>query len=132
MPRPHQNNEPMVPRRYIFAVIQLFVQLAYQVAVDEAARLHRTPYHTSSLSGENWVCELLNGHPQRIRNELGMYRSTFIVLVKALQAPAIGLSSSRHVSIEEQLAIFLYTAVTGLSCTHVGERFQRLSDTISK
>ncbi|KAH9953769.1 hypothetical protein BGW80DRAFT_1132489, partial [Lactifluus volemus] len=67
---------------------------------------HRIPYHTSSLSGEAWVQELLTGHPQRIRNELGVYRSTFIMLVRAIQA--LGLQPSRHVSIEEQLAIFLY------------------------
>ena len=31
-----------------------------------------------------------------------------------------------------QLAIFLYTSVTGLSLHHVGERFQRANGTISK
>ena len=33
---------------------------------------------------------------------------------------------------EEQLAIFLYTCVTGLSVWHVGEQFQRLNSTISQ
>ncbi|KIM51297.1 hypothetical protein SCLCIDRAFT_94157, partial [Scleroderma citrinum Foug A] len=32
--------------------------------------------------------------------------------------------------VEEQLAIFLYTAVMGLSSRHVGERFQRSNETI--
>jgi hypothetical protein len=89
-----------------------------------------TPYHTSALFGADWVHELLTGHPERIRNELGIYQSTFTMLVKAMQSN--GLQSSRHVSIEEQLAIFLYTTVIGLSCTHVGEHFQRSSSIITK
>ncbi len=89
-----------------------------------------TPYHTSILSGEAWVQELLTGHPMRIRNELGVYRQTFFTLVQTLQD--IGIRSSRYVTIEEQVAIFLYTVVTGLSSTHIGERFQRSPATIQK
>jgi hypothetical protein len=92
--------------------------------------IERTPYHTSMLSGEAWVQELLTGHPNRIRNEFGVYRQTFIILVQTLRE--IGIRSSRHVTIEEQVGIFLYTAVTGLSSTHVGERFQRSPSTITK
>jgi hypothetical protein len=91
-----------------------------------------TPYHTSALSGEAWVQELLAGHPKHIQNELGLHWSMFTLLIKAITAPAVGLCSSHHVSIEEQLSIFLYTVVTELSCTHVGERFQRSLDTITK
>ncbi|KIK73416.1 hypothetical protein PAXRUDRAFT_37870, partial [Paxillus rubicundulus Ve08.2h10] len=36
------------------------------------------------------------------------------------------------VSVEEQLGIFLYTCVTGLSSCHVGERFQRSPDTVTR
>jgi len=43
-----------------------------------------------------------------------------------------GVHSSRHVFLEEQLAIFLYTSVTGLSLRHVSERFQRATDTTSR
>jgi hypothetical protein len=44
----------------------------------------------------------------------------------------MGHTNSRHVSLEEQLSIFLYTCVTGLAVRHVGERFQRSNDTISR
>ena len=80
------------------------------------------PYHTSSLSGEDWVQELLTRHPQHIQNELSLDRDTFLILIKALQVAS--LQSSHHVSIEEQLVIFLYTMVTGMSSIHVGECFQ--------
>ncbi|KIK97643.1 hypothetical protein PAXRUDRAFT_91971, partial [Paxillus rubicundulus Ve08.2h10] len=34
--------------------------------------------------------------------------------------------------VEEQLGIFLYTCVTGLSSCHVGERFQHPPDTVTR
>ncbi|OJA12867.1 hypothetical protein AZE42_10211 [Rhizopogon vesiculosus] len=61
------------------------------------------PYHTSALSGMGWVNELLTGHPNRIQCELGC-------------------RDSKYVTLEEQLAIFLYACVTGLSVRHLGER----------
>jgi len=90
----------------------------------------KTPYHTSALSGADWVRELLNGHPERIRNELGVHKHVFYELIKALEEG--GECSSRHVFLEEKLAIFLYTCVTGLSLRHVSERFQRANETTSK
>jgi len=44
----------------------------------------------------------------------------------------MGYKDSREVRLEEQLSIFLYTSVTGLSTRHVGERFQRVNNTIAK
>ncbi len=61
------------------------------------------------------------GHPERIRCELGVHRHVFLELVSVLCQ--MGHSNSRLVSLEEQLAIFLYTCVTGLTVRHVGERF---------
>jgi hypothetical protein len=90
----------------------------------------KTPYHTSAFTGADWVRELLNGHPERIRNELGVHKHVFSHLILALEQ--YGVTSSRHVYIEEQLAIFLYTSVTGLSLRHVSERFQRANETTSK
>lgn len=91
---------------------------------------NKIPYHTSALSGADWVRELLNGHPERIRNELGVHKDVFWALIEELQLA--GYTSSRDVYLEEQLAIFLYTCVTGLSFRHVCERFQHSSNTISK
>ena len=90
------------------------------------------PYHTSALSGEAWVNELIHGHPDRIFTELGMRLHVFLAFVSNLQLLS-GLQTSRHgVTVEEQAAIFLYTCVTGLSIRHIGERFQRSNETISK
>ena len=131
VPPPRVQVELPPPARAMLHVIAILMHLTYKAMMDRVIALYfRTPYHTSALSGEGWVQELLTGHPERIRNELGMYRNTFLVLVEAVKLS--GLKSSRHVSIEEQVSIFLYTVVTGLGCTHVGERFQRSTSTITK
>lgn len=90
----------------------------------------KQPYHTSILSGYGWVTELLNGHPERIRTELGMHKHVFLELVDELRS--MGYSGARDVTLEEKLAIFLYACVTGLSVRHIGERFQRANGTITK
>jgi hypothetical protein len=87
-------------------------------------------YHTSALSGAAWVLELLEGHPGHICCELGVSKGVFQFLVAYLQQ--MGISHSRGILLEEQLAIFLYRSVTGISVCHSGERFQRSNDTISK
>ncbi|KIM62366.1 hypothetical protein SCLCIDRAFT_43881, partial [Scleroderma citrinum Foug A] len=64
------------------------------------------PYHTSALSGEVWLIELILGHPDRIRCELGMDVHTFKSVT--LELPHHGHQASSQVSLEEQLGIFLY------------------------
>jgi hypothetical protein len=44
----------------------------------------------------------------------------------------MGHSDAHEVMLEEQLAIFLYTCVTGLTICHIGERFQHANGTISQ
>ena len=89
----------------------------------------KEPYHTSILTGEGWVMELLARHPERIRCELGVRHHVFAELIAELRA--MGYTNSKYVSLEEQLAIFLYAFVTGLTIRHLGERFQQSNETIS-
>ena len=44
----------------------------------------------------------------------------------------MGYQDSHVVTLHEQLAIFLYTCVTGLTIRHVGEQFQHANVTISQ
>ena len=88
------------------------------------------PYHTSALSGEAWLIGLILGHPDRIRCELGMDVHTFKSVTLELRHH--GHRALSQVSLEEQLGIFLYICVMGLSIRHVGERFQRSNDMISR
>lgn len=87
------------------------------------------PYHMSILTGEGWVTELVNGNPRHIHCELGVHCHVFQALVSELRG--MGHTDSRYVSLEEQLAIFLYSCITGLTIQHTGEQFQRSNETIS-
>lgn len=71
------------------------------------------------------------GHPDRFRRAFGMSRHVFLRLIQVLRLKC-GLAPTKHVSSEEQLAIFLRIAVTGLGNREQQERFQRSGDTISK
>ena len=113
--------------RYAALIISIIISATANILQSMYVR---EPYHTSALSGEAWVLELLCGHPNRIRTELGMSVKVFSSLVQDLRD--IGYQNSRNVSLEEQLAIFLYMSVTGLTIRHVGERFQRSNETISR
>ena len=77
------------------------------------------PYHTSILTGEGWVMELLAGHPEHIHCELGVTVQVFEAMIRELWD--MGYENLKHVSLEEQLAIFLYACVTGLTIRHLGE-----------
>ena len=116
--------------QYIMLLLSIIVCALDEAIESDFRRKPPEPYHTSILSGHEWVMELLTGHPERIHCELGMHAHVFKQLI--LELRDLGHTNSKFVSLEEQLAIFLYCCVTGLSIRHVGERFQRSNDTISR
>ena len=122
-------------RRARFRITIAVLTAAATLAAVQLHQLHLSPaqprilYHTSALTGLAWVHELLNGHPQRIMTELSVRRHVFLALYDELQRE--GLSDTKHIALEEQLAVFLYACTTGLSVRHVGERFQHSNETIS-
>ena len=120
-------------QRRLGQFIVLFVSIILSATtsiLNSTYKKEPEPYHMSILTGEGWVLELLTGHPERIYCELGVHSHVFAKLISELRA--LGYSNSRFVSLEEQLAIFLYCCVTGLTVRHVGERFQRSNETISR
>ncbi|KAH9014106.1 hypothetical protein EDB85DRAFT_1810779, partial [Lactarius pseudohatsudake] len=63
--------------------------------------------NTSSLSGQQWVDELLAGHNDRFRNELGLHKHVFRQLSLVLDRDA-DLCGSWHISVAEHLCVFLH------------------------
>lgn len=63
-------------------------------------------YYTSALSRAASVQELIYGHKNRIKSELGMWLHVFMSLLATLQL--CGLEDSCYVMIEEKAAISLY------------------------
>ena len=110
------------------ALATLTVLLA--VAIQDPLSLSPTPMRTSILSGQMWLDELLVGHPERFREQFGMSKHAFQLLSRELQLCG-RLVNRRHVTVDEQLATFLYFARTGSSTRILQERFQRSASTIS-
>lgn len=71
------------------------------------------------------------GHPMRFHHQFGMERFTFRKLLHELQVRC-NLQATKYVKPEEQLAIFLHIARTGLGNQEMQECFQRSGETISK
>lgn len=85
----------------------------------------KEPYHDSAF-----VQELLHGHRDRIKDILGVRLHVFVGLLEELTS--LGYTHSRHVSLEEQLAIFLWMCHTGNCLRQVADRFQHSLETTSK
>ena len=117
----------------VIATVTAIVTVATALAAIEETwnRLNPEPYHTSVLSGHQWVQELLEGHRDRMKNSLGTSAGVFRRLEQELVHLG-GLAPRRYIDTTEQLAIFLYQAVTNCSVRQAGERFQRSNETISR
>jgi hypothetical protein len=111
-------------------VVMAGILLVAQEITAVGERAEPISYHTSLLTGSMWVLELIHGHPDHIRHEFGIRKDVFKHLVNDLLS--FGYTHSRHVYLEEQLAIFLYICVTGMSYSHAREHFQWSTSTISK
>ena len=92
---------------------------------------HRRPMRTSPLSGSEYIQELLCcGHSERIQEVLRMKLEVFDFLCKELRN--CGLHDSQYITVEEQLAMFLYTVARNASNRDIQERFQHSGETVSR
>ena len=98
--------------KYVTLLISILIT-ASGVLLESFYSKDPEPYCTSALLGEEWLMELLTGHPECIHCELVMHAHVFRELISELCHN--GCKNSRYISLEEQLAIFLYTCVTGLT-----------------
>jgi len=87
--------------------------------------------HTSYLTGQIWIDQLLTGHPTRIKDNLGISKKGFRYLENLLIRKT-GFQATRFMGTSEQLGIFLYAVTTNLSMRKLAERFQRSTETINR
>ena len=98
----------------VIDIMVIFIRFVMKEVLSYGTNAYnKTPYHTSALMGEMWVLEFLHSHLEQIQNELGVHKHIFLSLYSDLQQH--GHQDSKSVTLEEQLAIFLYTCITGLS-----------------
>jgi hypothetical protein len=84
-------------------LVQLVVLLIKSLARILESYHNQRPFHTSALSG-------LLSHLDCIKIALGVRKEVFLDLIVSMRR--MGLSDSRHITLEEQLAIFLHACMT--------------------
>ncbi|XP_024636687.1 protein ALP1-like isoform X1 [Medicago truncatula] len=93
--------------------------------------IYKEPCMTSLQRGQDWMNEILNGHPVRCMNAFRMDPTLFKQLCEDLQSK-YGLQPSKRMTVEEKVGIFVYTLAMGASNRDVRERFQHSGETISR
>ena len=90
------------------------------------------PMCTSTRSGHQYIHEVMNcGNPKRIQEVLRMKLEVFQFLCSELKSKG-GLAPSRFMTVEEQVAMFLWTVARAASNCDVQEHFQHSGETISR
>src|SRR5436305_1949590 len=117
--------------RLLAAVPALAVQATILVFLPFLVNSVPRPLRTSPLSGHQYIHELLNSHPNRIQEVLRMKLEVFQFLCVELKTK--GLKDSRYgITVEQQVAMFLYVVARSASNRDVQERFQHSGETVSR
>jgi hypothetical protein len=90
----------------------------------------KMPIHTSILTGSTYMHETLTGHEVLCQRRFHMEREIFQALVQKL-CEKCKLEDGTYVSVEEQVAIFLYTISKNASNRTVQDIFQHSGSTVS-
>lgn len=110
--------------------IFFFIGTVYSIAV--MMPLIRQPLHTSKLTGEEWTQEILSSeNPRLFPKNMRMEKPVFQKLCEVFRERGY-LRDSRHVSVEQQLHIFLYIVSNNAANRNVQGRFQHSGETISR
>jgi hypothetical protein len=80
----HMSVAPLLVSHCALAAGTLFVLAGGAAAAAVSSRFNKSLQHTSKLTGQDWINELLQGHDTRFHNELGMHKHVFKRLVKML------------------------------------------------
>jgi hypothetical protein len=106
-------------------IVPIIILGAVQEAVSKVPR-------STGLPGADYLDELLNcGNEKRIYSVLRMKKETFRKLCIRLEKDG-GLRSTIHVSVNQQVAIFLWIINFSASMGSTAERFQHFTETISR
>ena len=119
-------NCPLLTPNLLLHIGQDVTNAAWDIMVNN-------PCHTSVLSGKAYVHELISPetHPNRIQDALHMLCITFLKICTWFQQNNL-LSNSKHLGLEEQVAIFLWIVGRGASNRDTQERFQHSGDIVSR
>ena len=135
MPSNQSQRQISEDERHLSTVLNVIPAAVAQSVVNILPFLSRPPpkpMRTSALSGRDYINELLTcGNDARVQEVLRMKRRVFHFLCAELTKHG-GLLSSRYISVEEQVAMFLSPVSQRASNRNVQERFQHSGETVSR
>jgi hypothetical protein len=111
----------------IFEEASLLAALIGEYAVNN---LCKEPCRTSELTCHSWVQEILQGNPTRCYEMFRMEKDIFNKLCTELVEH--GLKSSKSMTVEEMVAMFLVIVGHGVGNRMIQERFQHSGETVSR
>ncbi|XBH68585.1 hypothetical protein VPH35_096699 [Triticum aestivum] len=98
---------------------------------NDRSSANHTHIHTSILTGDRYVREVLEGHELRCKRDFRMERYIFRNLVQCLRERC-HLRDTNFVSVEEQVGIFLYAVSKNATNRTLQGQFQHSGETISR
>ena len=112
---------------------KLLVSIALVAGEINAFRYNPTSCRTSALSGHSYIQELLapETNPRRVYEALRMSRVVFLQLCSWLEAGNF-IENSKNTTVQEQVAMFVWTIGRNASSRDVQERFQHSPDTVNR
>ncbi|KAL3747530.1 hypothetical protein ACJRO7_016338 [Eucalyptus globulus] len=112
--------------------LDLDILMAWLATVAMDMSMHtREPIRDSSLSGAQWIMEVLHGHSDRVYEAFRMERHVFLNLCGLMKEKG-WLEDTRYIGVDEQIGIFLSMICHKNSNRDLCERFQHSGQTISK
>jgi hypothetical protein len=102
------------------------------IGAVQAMKLERGTPRSTGLPGRVYLNEFFqNGTPRRIYDVLRMQKETFFKLCDWLESNT-DIESLRYISVQEQVAMFLWTINFSVSNKQVMERFQHSGEIVSR
>lgn len=112
--------------------LDLDILMAWLATVAVDMSMHtREPIRDSSLSGAQWIREVLHGHSDRVYEAFRMEIHVFLNLCGLMKEKG-WLEDTRYIGVDEQIGIFLSMICHKNSNRDLCERFQHSGQTISK
>jgi hypothetical protein len=112
-------------------LLDIIPVIAIGVVQEEQERGKKRVPRSTGQRGGDYLRELLNcGSDKRIYGVLRMQKGTFEALCVKLRKN--GLKDTRHLRVEEQVGMFLWTINYSASSRAVAERFQHSGETVSR
>ena len=98
---------------------------------NDRSSANHTRIHTSILTGDRYVREVLEGHELRCKRDFRMEQYIFRNLVQCLRERC-HLRDTNFVSVEEQVGIFLYAVSKNATNHTLQGQFQHSGEVISR